>query len=89
VGQRLTNRRHQIVIVPRLADKAFDADLIDRPQQRVEIGVAGKNQPRRIGLQRLGALEKLDAIHFRHAEIADEQVKRFVAGALQCKQQAS
>ncbi len=83
VGQGLADGRQQIIVVPRLADEAVDADFVHRPHQGVEVGVAGENQARRIRLDGLGCLEEFDAVHDRHAVIADEQVVAFAAGCFE------
>ncbi len=63
VGEGLADGRHQVVIVPRLADETVDADFVHRPHQSVQVGIAGEDQAGCIGADFLGGLEELDAVH--------------------------
>jgi len=74
--------------LPRLLQEAEHAGAVDGGDESGGIGEAGEDDPGHVGLEIAKLLQQLDAGHFRHALVGDDDVEggglgdlqRFVAG---------
>ena len=74
VLQRVVNDQQNFRIVPRLRDVAINLAPVDRVNGGGDVGIAGQQQPHRIGPALAYLLQKMDTIHFRHAHVRNDQV---------------
>ena len=65
--------------VPRLQQVVVEADVVDRPDRDVGVGVGRQQQPLRLRRVGAGLLEQLDAGHARHALVGGDQGDRLAA----------
>ncbi len=64
--------------VPRLEQVVIEADVVDRPDGDIGVGISGEQEELGVGCVTPGLLEHLDARHLRHPLIAGDQSDRSV-----------
>ena len=85
---RLPHRFENVVRLPWLLQEAEHAGAVDGGDESGGIGETGEDDPRHVGFEIAKLLQQLDAGHFRHALVGDDDVEggglgdlqRFVAG---------
>ena len=80
LGEQARHGEPQVVLVPGLGDEAVEAGPVDGLHHRVEAGLAGEQDLRRVGVAAVHLLEELDALHARHDLVGDHH--RHVLGVL-------
>jgi hypothetical protein len=73
---RLPQHGLQFLRLPRLADITVDIALVDGVDNRLDVGIGGKQEANRVGILLAQALEKLDAGHLGHALVRHHDVDR-------------
>ena len=81
VGEQVVEYRVELLLgrVPGLEEVLVEADLVDRSNGDVGVGVGGQQDALRLGLERERLGEELGAGHRRHALVDEEQRHRIVA----------
>ena len=76
---RTAQRQTELLALPRLGDVAVDAARVDRPHDRVDVGVAGEHDAVGVGPDLHRPREELDTAHDRHPLVRDDdgRVVRF------------
>ena len=64
----------QLVGIPRLGEVAEDVPLVDRVDDRPDIGIGREQEPRRLRPDGLGLAQELDARHLRHPLVGQDHV---------------
>ena len=62
----------QPLAVERLGDEVVDP-VLHRRDRELDVGVAGDEQHRQVGVDRLDPLEELQPVHPRHADVGDDR----------------
>jgi hypothetical protein len=80
VAEQIVDHRVQTVLgrIPRLEQVVVQADLVDRPDGDVGVGICGEHQKLRARRMGVGLREQLDPRHLRHPLIGDDQRHQLV-----------
>ncbi|HEX6255959.1 MAG TPA: hypothetical protein VFZ70_09130 [Euzebyales bacterium] len=75
IAEQIVDHRVQPALggIPWLEQVVVQADLVDRRDRHVGVGVGGQQQELRVRRMRAGPREHLDARHPRHPLISDDQ----------------
>ena len=81
--RRLAQGEGHFLRVPGLGQVAEDAAVVQRFHRRVQVGIAGEQDAQAVRGDLAGPGQQLGAAHLRHALVADENLHRLAAQALQ------
>ena len=81
--KRIAQDDQEVVVVPGFFDVLEQADVVDGPDGAFLVGVAGQQDPGRLGMQLAEAPQQFDPVHLGHQEIGNDDVGVAAAGVFQ------